>query len=121
MTPVDPQAQPAPSSPGKQATDGQSTTVTYNYGDTGPVTLSANNLTLKVGQKLVLVPAPGLSKNTRFTSSNDNFFGDIMQQEGDQSNGQLVFTAKKAGKGKLLVIPNSTETARATELWVTVQ
>lgn len=121
MNPVEPQGQPTPTSPSKQTTDAQEVKVTYNYGDTGPVELSNNNLVMKVGQKLILVPAPGLTKNTRFTSANENFFGDIMQQEGDQANGQLVFVAKKAGKGKLLVIPNGTETDRATELWVTVQ
>lgn len=122
MNPVEPQTQPpTPTSPSKQTTDTQEFKVTYNYGATGPVELSRNNLVMKTGQKLILAPAPGLTKNTRFTSANENFFGDIMQQEGDQANGQLVFVAKQAGKGKLLVIPNGTETDRATELWVTVQ
>lgn len=119
LTPVNP---PNPTTPPKQSDNAQDYTVTYNYGDTGPVQLSANNLTLKVGQRLILKPAPGLTKNTRFTSVNDNFFGDVMQQEGDQSStGQLIFRAKQAGKGKLQIIPNSTETDRATDLWVTVE
>lgn len=122
MTPVEPQNPTVPPSPAKQTTDVQEHTVTYNYGDTGPVQLSANNLVLKVGQKLILQPAPGLTKNTHFTSAGPNFWGDIMQQEGEQtSSGQLIFSAKNAGKGKLQIIPNSTETDRATELWVTVQ
>jgi len=122
MTPVEPQNPTVPPSPAKQTTDVQEYNVTYNYGDTGPVQLSANNLVLKIGQKLILQPAPGLTKNTHFTSGNDNFWGDVMQQEGDQSStGQLVFVAKQAGKGKLQIIPNSTETDRATDLLVTVQ
>lgn len=122
MTPVEPQNPTVPPSPPKQTTGVQEYKVTYNYGDTGPVQLSANNLVLKVGQKLILQPAAGLTKNTRFTSGNDNFWGDVMQQEGEQSStGQLVFVAKQAGKGKLQIIPNSTETGRATDLWVTVQ
>ncbi|HWR10140.1 hypothetical protein [Sporomusa sp.] len=120
MSPVDPQGTTPPSPP-KQTTGTQEHKVTYNYGDTGPIQLSANNLVLSVGQKLILAPAPGLTKNTRFTSSGENFFGDIMQQEGDTGTGQVVFVAKKAGKGKLQIIPNTNETSRATELWVTVQ
>ncbi|SDF08681.1 hypothetical protein [Sporomusa acidovorans] len=119
LTPVNPQNPPTPS---KQLDNTQDYTVTYNYGDTGPVQLSANNFSLKVGQRLILKPAPGLTKNTRFTSGNGNFFGDIMQQEGDQSStGQLSFRAKQAGKGKLQIIPNGTDTDRATDLWVTVE
>ena len=122
MTPVEPQNPTVPPSPAKQTTTVQDHTVTYNYGDTGPVQLSANNLELNVGQKLILQPAPGLTKNTRFTSGSPNFWGDVMQQEGDQtSSGQLTFSAKNAGKGKLQIIPNSTETDRATDLWVTVK
>lgn len=122
MTPVQPQSPTSPTTPSKQAPDVQELTVTYNYADTGPVQLSANNLVLKVGQKLILKPATGLTKNTRFMSSGDNFFGDIMQQQGEENgSGQLVFIAKQAGKGKLQIIPNSTETARATDLWVTVE
>lgn len=122
MTPVDPQGQQSPASPSKQQTpDATERTITYNYGDTGPVQLSDNNITMNVGQKLILKPAAGLTKNTRFTSNTDNFFGDIMEQQGDPNSGQLVFTAKQPGKGRLQIIPNSTETDRATELWVTVQ
>ncbi|HWR45713.1 hypothetical protein [Sporomusa sp.] len=117
MTPVDPQG----TTPPKQTTDTQEYRVTYNYGDTGPVQLSANNIVLTVGQKLILVPAAGLTKNTRFTSGGEYFLGDIMQQEGDTGTGQVVFVAKKPGKGKLQVIPNTSETDRATDLWVTVQ
>lgn len=122
MTPVEPQNPTVPPSPANPNTNVQEYKVTYNYGDTGPVQLSANNLVLKIGQKLILQPASGLTKNTRFTSGNDSFWGDVMQQEGEQSStGQLVFVAKQAGKGKLQIIPNTTETARATDLWVTVQ
>ncbi len=120
MTPVDPNGSTPPVTP-PPASSVQAQKVTYNYGDSGPIQLSANNLTLTVGQKLILVPAPGLTKNTRFTSSGENFFGDIMQQEGNTGTGQVVFVAKKAGKGKLQIIPNTNETSRATDLWVTVR
>jgi hypothetical protein len=116
------QPQPSPTPPTKQLTDMQDVVVTYSYGDTNKVQLSANNIVLKVGQKLVLQPAPGLTKPTRFTSSGENFFGDIMKQETDpKETGKAVFTAIKPGKGKLQIIPNDTEIDRATDLWVTVQ
>ncbi|QDR82334.1 hypothetical protein [Sporomusa termitida] len=121
MTPVDPNGSAPPAAPSPATPVPQEHKVTYNYGDTGPIQLSANNLVLTVGQKLILAPAPGLTKNTRFISSGENFFGDIMQQEGDTGTGQVVFVAKKAGKGKLQIIPNTNETSRATDLWVTVQ
>ncbi|MBP2636876.1 MAG: hypothetical protein H6Q72_2783 [Firmicutes bacterium] len=125
LTPVEPQKPTSPTSPttpSKQTPDVQEVKVTYNYGATGPVELSANNVSLKVGQKLILQPASGLTGNTRFRSGNDNFFGDVMEQQGDQNDsGQLVFLAKKPGKGKLQIIPNSTEEARAADFWVTVQ
>lgn len=125
LTPVEPQKPTSPTSPTtppKQTPDVQEVKVTYNYGATGPVELSANNVVLNVGQKLILQPASGLTKNTRFRSTGDNFFGDVMEQQGDQNDsGQLVFLAKKPGKGKLQIIPNSTEEARAADFWVTVQ
>ena len=109
-----------PQTPGKSVTETDTYTVTYNYGENDKVQLSANNLTLKVGQKLVLQPAPGLTKNTRFTSSGENFFGDVMQQD-QQQTGKAVFTAIKPGKGRLQIIPDTDKTDRATDLWVTVQ
>lgn len=125
LTPVEPQNPTSPTSPTtppKQTPNVQEIKVTYNYSATGPVVLSANNVALKVGQKLILQPAPGLTGNTRFRSGNDNFFGDVMEQQGDQNaSGQLVFIAKKPGKGKLQIIPNGTEEARSTDFWVTVQ
>lgn len=117
IRPLEPNSQ----APGQQVAEVQAIKVTYNYNGTDKVQLSANNLTLKVGQKLILEPAPGLSKNTRFTSSGEYFFGDIMEQDPAPETGRVVFTAKKAGKGKLQVIPNTDETARAVDLWVTVQ
>jgi hypothetical protein len=119
LRPINPQTQ-QPTTPPKQATDMNDITITYNYGDTGPVQLSATDPTLKVGQRLVLQPAPGMSKNTRFVSSGENFFGDIMEQVGDQSGGKLIFVAKKPGRGRLQIIPNTNETNRATDLWATV-
>lgn len=96
--------------------------ITYNYDDTSKVKLSNNNITLKVGQRLIIEPAPGLTKMTRFTSSGENFFGDIMKQEGDaQARGKAVFTAIKQGKGRLQIIPNTNDLDQATDLWVTVQ
>lgn len=95
--------------------------VTFNYNNTDKVQLSANDFVLKVGQRLILQPAPGLTGETHFTSSGEDFFGDIMKQETDQPPGKAVFTAIKPGKGRLQIIPNSTETERATDLLVTVQ
>ena len=77
---------------------------------------------LNVGDRLVLQPAPGLTKNTRFTSTGKYFIGTIMKQEADKPNsGQVVFTAVKPGKGQLQVIPDTDKTDRAVDLWVTVQ
>jgi hypothetical protein len=121
LNPTNPPAPHSYTPPAGQPTQPQDITVTYNYDDTSPVQLSANNLTMSVGQKLILQPAPGLTKDTRFTSSGDNFWGDIMKQEGDTSSGKAVFTAIKAGKGRLQIIPNATDTDRAVDLWVTVQ
>lgn len=99
----------------------QAVKVTYNYGDSGEVQLSANNITLKVGQQLILEPAAGLSKKTRFMSSGENFFSNVMEQVKTQNETKLTFVAKAAGKGKLQIIPNYTETDRAVDFWVTVK
>lgn len=122
ITPTNPQSF-TPSTPiAHQLSPATDFTVTYNYGDTGPVTLSANNLTLNVGQTLSLQPAAGLYKETHFTSSGENFFGDVMKQDvNQQDTGRAVFTAIKPGKGRLQIVPNAVETARAVDLWVTVQ
>jgi hypothetical protein len=122
LQPTEPQSPiPSPSpSPGKPTTEPNNYTVTYSYGSTDKVQLSANNLTLKVGQKLTLQPAPDLTTNTRFTSSGENFFGDVMQQDSGQNSTKVTFTAIKPGKGKLQIIPNTDDTARATDFWVTV-
>jgi len=118
LTPVDPQPNP-PAKPSTEVTDLK---VTYNYNDTDKVQLSANNLVLKVGQKLTLVPAPGLTKNTRFVSSGEYFIGNVMKQETmDKDGTKAVFTAIKPGKGVLQIIPNTNETARAADLSITVQ
>lgn len=106
---------PGPSTPPKDVV------VTYNYGDTDKVKLSDNNISLTVGQKLILQPAPGLTKNTRFTSSGENFFGDVMKQDNPQETGKATFTAIKPGKGRLQIIPNTDEVDRATDLWVIVK
>ncbi|MBP2625346.1 MAG: hypothetical protein H6Q68_57 [Firmicutes bacterium] len=120
MTPVDPQ--PYPTNPAKPVTEGTDIKVTYNYGDTDKVQLSANDLILRVGQRLILEPAPGLSKNTRFVSSGEFFIGNVMKQEIDEKNSnRVVFTAIKAGKGVLQIIPNTNQTDRAVDLVVTVQ
>ncbi len=112
----------SPSVPSGPATGAGETKVVYNYGDTGKVRLSANNLVLKVGDKLILQPAAGLTKNTRFKSAGKYFIGDIMKQEADKPNsGQVVFTAVKAGKGQLQVIPDTDKVDRAVDLWVTVE
>ncbi|MBC8015413.1 MAG: hypothetical protein H7X79_06680 [Sporomusaceae bacterium] len=122
ITPTDPQS-PRPTTPPTQQLNPMTDfTVTYNYTDTGAVQLSANNLVLKVGQTLSLEPAPGLYKETRFTSSGENFFGDVMKQEvNEKDTVRTIFTAIKPGKGRLQVIPNAVETARAVDLWVTVE
>lgn len=119
LRPIEPET--TPNSPAKQLTPSDFV-VTYNYNDTDKVQLSANDIVLKVGQKLILQPAPGLTKETRFTSAGENFFGDIMAQEINQNEpDKVIFTAIKPGKGMLQIIPNNTEYYRATELWVTVQ
>jgi hypothetical protein len=111
---------PTPIPPGQHGNQ-NNFVITYNYGNTGKVQLSANNIILKTGQKLILQPAPGLTGSIRFLSSGEYFFGDIMQQETGQETEKVIFTAIKPGKGKLQIIPNGTETNRATDLWVTVQ
>lgn len=108
-----------PAPPGKQPV--QDFVVTYNYNNTDKVQLSANDIVLQVGQRLILQPAPGLTGETRFTSSGEYFFGDIMQPVANQPSGKAVFTAIKPGKGRLQIIPNGTETGRASNLLVTVQ
>ena len=111
-------------SPISSPTTGQSgdlTKITYSYGDSGAVQLSANNITLKVGQKLILQPVSGLTQKTRFMSSGEFFFNDVMEQEKTQpEEGKLIFIAKVPGKGKLQIVPNYTETDRAVDFWVTV-
>lgn len=119
ITPVDPRPSAPVKPPASQVTPAD-VKVTYNYGNSGPVELSSNQITLKIGQRLIIEPAPGLTKHTRFRSSGENFFGDVMRQESEQT-GKIVFTAIKAGKGKLQIIPNNTETDRSTDLWVIVQ
>lgn len=120
LTPVDPQ--PYPSDPAKLLTETTNHKVTYNYNDTDKVQLSTNNLVLKVGQQLTIEPAPGLTTNTRFVSSGEYFFGNIMKQETeDKNNNKVVFTAINPGKGVLQIIPNTNETDRAVDLSVTVQ
>ena len=104
------------------ATGSRDAKVIYNYTDSGKVQLSANNLVLSVGDRLILQPAPGLTKNTRFKSTGKYFIGDVMKQEEDKPHsGQVVFTAVKPGKGQLQVIPDTDKTDRAVDLWVTVQ
>ena len=121
MNPLTPETQ-QPASPAKQISDTSDYTVTYTYTDIGKVQLSANNVILKVGQKLILVPALNLTTNTRFTSSGADYIGDFLNQESsDQNSGKVIFTAIKPGKGKLQVVPNTSEVDRAADLWVTVQ
>lgn len=116
VRPIDSQTPTVPSNtPNPEAVK-----VTYNYSDSGNVTLSANNITLQKGQTLILEPAFGLTKKTRFLSSGENFFNDVMEQV-KTDNSKLVFVAKAAGKGKLQIIPNYTETDRAIDFWVTVR
>jgi len=120
--PIVPQSPPAAPSPAAQPSQTNDITVMYNYSDTSKVQLSANNISLTVGQKLILQPAPGLTIVTRFTSSGDSFFGDVMKQEVDpKDTSKVVFTAIKPGKGRLQVIPNTSDTDRAVDLLVTVQ
>lgn len=121
-TPAPSPTSPSPTSPAKPVTDVTNVRVTYSYGATDKVQLSNNNLVLKVGQTLILEPVPGLTTNTRFTSSGENFFGNVMKQDTTgQDNTKASFTAIAPGKGKLTIIPNTNDTARATDLWVTVQ
>lgn len=120
IRPIDPQS--PPTIPAGQESGTKEIRVTYNYSATDKVQLSNNNIVLKVGQKLILEPAPGLTKNTRFMSSGEYFFSDVMDSDNIQpESGKLIFVAKKPGKGKLQIIPNYSETNRAVDLWVTVQ
>ena len=123
ITPTEPEPPPIPPVPTVPPADSASPMkVSYSYADTGNVQLSANNLTLKLGQQLVLEPAAKMTGRTRFVSSGESYIGDILRQESDQApTTQVIFTAIKAGKGKLQIIPNMTETERATDLWVTVE
>lgn len=124
LEPQQPQQPQPPTTPGKPTIpEPSSYTVTYSYSANGtePVKLSANNLKLKVGQKLTLQPAQGVTQNTHFSSSGEYFFGDIMQQDTNQDNTKVIFTAIKPGKGKLQIIPNTNQTSRATDFWVTVE
>lgn len=121
LNPIDPQKPTVPPDSGKPV-EMKDVVITYNYGENDKVQLSANNITMKVGQRLILQPAKGLTKNTRFSSSGGpNFFGDYLQQEEQQPTGKIAFIAKSPGKGKLQIIPNTSESERATDLWVTVQ
>ena len=97
----------------------QDYTVTYNYSDDGPIKLSANNIVLATGKRLILQPASSaLGGKLRFIST-----GNVMKQEGDtQKAGQTVFTAIKPGKGKVQIIPTTTRANnRAIDLLVTVK
>lgn len=117
-----PDTSPAPGgSPAKPIVEAKDQRVAYSFDNTGKVQLSANNLTLKTGQRLILEPAQGFSGGVRFTSSGENFFGAVMKQETEgQDNGRVIFTAIKPGKGKLQVMP-SNDPNKITDLWVTVQ
>ncbi|HMM20415.1 MAG TPA: hypothetical protein PKA10_06725 [Selenomonadales bacterium] len=117
-TPTD---RPPYSLPPGSSTSPKDIVVTYNYHDTDKVQLSDNNISLSVGQKLILRPAPGLTKNTRFTSSGQYFFGEVMKQDNPQETGKATFTAIKPGKGRLQIIPSTDQVDRATDLWVTVK
>ncbi len=109
-----------PSIPSGPSTGAKEVKVVYNYNDTDKVQLTSNDIVLKVGEKLVLQPAAGLTKNTRFKSAGKHFIGDIMKQEPGQ-DGRVVFTAVKAGKGQLQIIPDTDKTDRAVDLRVTVE
>lgn len=126
LNPIEPQTPSVNNPPPKQtdnppAQQTNDITVTYNYNNTDKVQLSANNLVMTVGQRLIIQPAAGLTQNTRFVSTGENFFGDIMRQETTTDTTKAVFTAVNKGKGKLQIIPNTNETDRAVDLWVTVQ
>lgn len=116
MTPVN----PTPSIPPSRQFNENEIKVVYNYDNTNKVQLSNNNLMLKIGQKLILEPAQGLTKITKFSSAGETFIGNIMERQEEQSTGRVVFIATKPGKGMIKIIPNQTEVDRATELWVTV-
>jgi hypothetical protein len=112
----------SPSVPSGPSTGAKEVKVVYNYNDTDKVQLSSNDLVLKVGEKLVLQPAAGLTKNTRFKSAGKYFIGDIMQQETEPADsGRVVFTAVKAGQGQLQIIPDTDKVDRAVDLRVTVE
>ena len=95
----------------------QPITVYYSYGPDTPVVFSQNNIEVRLGQKLFLLPSPNspeTPKNVRFmTSQGENNFWDYFKHtawgevRGSQSRieGKSVI-ADKLGTGKLQVVPN---------------
>ena len=91
--------------------------VYYSYGPDSPVAFSQNNIEVRIGQRLLLLPSPNspvTPKNVRFMTSHGEYnFWDYFKNtaggevSGDQSRieGKSVI-AEKVGTGKLQVVPN---------------
>ena len=109
----------------------QPITVYYSYGPDSPVVFSQNNIEVRLGQKLYLIPSPNspeTPKNVRFmTSQGENNFWDYFkhtawgEERGSQSRieGKSVI-ADKLGTGKLQVVPNYSDWNLSGTLTATV-
>ena len=109
----------------------QPITVYYSYGPDSPVVFSQNNIEVRLGQKLFLIPSPNspeTPKNVRFmTSQGENNFWDYFKHtawsevRGNQSRveGKSVI-ADKLGTGKLQVVPNYSDWNLSGTLTATV-
>lgn len=109
----------------------QPITVYYSYGPDTPVVFSQNNIEVRLGQKLFLLPSPNspeMPKNVRFmTSHGENNFWDYFKHNawsevrGSQSRieGKSVI-ADKLGTGKLQVVPNYSDWNLSGTLTATV-
>lgn len=104
---------------------GKEIKVTFAYGDKDKVKLSQSNLTLKVGETLIIEANPPIppEKKTRFMSTADqNDFNAVMEYDSSESQEQRrVYTAKQPGKGVLKIVPNYGDWDRAAELTVSVE
>ena len=109
----------------------QPITVYYSYGPDSPVVFSQNNIEVRLGQKLYLIPSPNspeTPKNVRFmTSHGENNFWNYFKQTswGEARGGQsriegTSVIAEKHGTGKLQVVPNYSDWDLAGTLTATV-
>ena len=107
----------------------QPITVYYSYGPDSPVTFSQNNIEVRLGQKLVLIPSPGspeTPKQVRFmTSAGENNFYDYFKHSGEFNATStriegISVVAAKLGTGKVQVVPNYSDWDKSGILTATV-